>query len=75
MISYLSSTWLRKLAHFSQHLVQFSLTGKLEYQEDTFCVMEMTKKSQNIRMSQIRLYLNLSSQLLLNLPMLKFTLV
>lgn len=54
------STKFRKL------LVQFSLCGKLDDQEDTFRVVEVTIHSEDVWMTKILLNLNLATDLLLH---------
>ena len=56
-------------------LVKFTFASILEDEEYTLVVVEMAVYSQDVRVSQIALYLNLPAHLFLHLSQLKFTLM
>ncbi|RMZ83162.1 hypothetical protein DV738_g1153, partial [Chaetothyriales sp. CBS 135597] len=55
--------------------VKLTLARKLEDEENPFGIMEVTEESQDIRMAQVALNLNLTSQLFLNSPCLELILI
>jgi len=64
-----------ELLRFPKVLVQFTLPSEFEYQEYPLAVVEVTEEPENVRMRQIRLDLDLTTELLLHLALLQLRLV
>ena len=64
-VCYLSGLFVTEATLFLEHLVEFTLWSELENQIDPSLVVEVAEESENVRMLEMRLYLDLSTQLML----------
>ena len=56
-------------------LIELTLAGEFENQEDALAVVEVTEKTENVGVGKIRLNLDLSADLFLDLSLLELDLV